>query len=117
MVMAKGLVVQPKKNPIIDWCASKVGVNRRRPSLLWPGDPVVRLYDAETASEVMAFPHCSQASFSPDGQLIATVTEDGTIRIWPAQPTKSLALLAALLAIWLAEVIGTYVLTRRLAAC
>jgi WD40 repeat protein len=114
MVIATGLVIAPKEDPLFAWFAAWLGFSKPQHSLMWSGDPIARLYDAGTASEVLAFQNCSQARFSPDSRLIATAHEDGTVRIWHAPPRKSLKVLLGLLSIWFAEVIGTYVLTRRL---
>jgi WD40 repeat protein len=76
---------------------------------------VARLYDTETATEVIAFHDCSQAFFSPDSRLIATAHDDGTICIWDAPPKRSVTLLLGLLSLWLAEVSANMILTRRVA--
>src|SRR5207253_3002017 len=90
LIICTGLVTKPYERPIRDWFAGWVGFSRPRDSWLWSGDPIARLYDADTADELMAFENCSQAHFSPDGRLLTTVNDDGTVRIWHAPPRKSL---------------------------
>ncbi|KAI8140488.1 WD40-repeat-containing domain protein [Fennellomyces sp. T-0311] len=59
-------------------------------------DPWVRIYDALTASEkeVHKGHHgpIHAISYSPDGEVYATGSEDGTIRLWQSDPTKSYGL-------------------------
>ena len=109
MVLATDLSVGPVEHPLYDWFAGWTGLGRSE-----RGGPIARLYDTGTAKELMAFENCSQACFSPDGQFIATAHEDGTIRIWRAPPTRPLELVLGVpVSIWLAEVIGAYLLARR----
>jgi WD40 repeat protein len=100
MVISTGLAVFPRdQHPMFGWLTSWLGL--RRP-LFESGVAVARLYDAGKAAEVEAFDRCSQACFSPDGRLIATVHDDGAIRIWdiPARKSVELPLVIALV-IWL----------------
>jgi WD40 repeat protein len=114
MVIATGLVMEPKEHPTSDWIAGWFGFSRPKRPLLFSGVPIARLYDASTANEVMAFQNCSQARFSPDGRLLATAQDDGIVRIWHAPPRKPLELVLGVpVCLWLAEVIGTCVLARR----
>jgi hypothetical protein len=114
MVIATGLVIKPTESPISDWFAGWFGFRRPTRSFLWSGDPIARLYDVDTASEMIAFQNCSQACFSPDGRLIAIAHDDGILQIWHAPPRKPLELVLGVpLGIWLVAVIGTYVLARR----
>jgi WD40 repeat protein len=115
MVIATGLEAKPEEQPISDWFANWFGFARPGRSFWWTGDPIARLYDTDTATEVIAFQKCSQAQFSPDGLLIATAHDDGAVRIWHVPPRKSLELVLGLpVSIWLAELVGTYVMARRL---
>ncbi|WFD31393.1 hypothetical protein MSPP1_002428 [Malassezia sp. CBS 17886] len=60
------------------------------------GDEWVRVYDYESAHEVDVHKghhgpvHC--VSYSPDSEIIASGSEDGTIRLWQTNPSKKYGL-------------------------
>jgi WD40 repeat protein len=47
-----------------------------------PDGDVVRVWDTESRREVAAFDQCSEAWFSPDGQVLATLRERKAIDLW-----------------------------------
>jgi WD40 repeat protein len=108
MVICTGLVIsQEEPPPMFSWLADWLGI--ARPIMRW-GDPVARLYDTGTASEVTAFHHCTHALFSPDSRLIATAHIGGTIRIWDAPPGKSLGLVIGVaVGVWLVLIAGALI--------
>jgi len=59
-------------------------------------DPWVRVYDLDTGSEREVYKgHHGPvlcASYSPDGEVYASGSEDGTIRLWQTNPGKSYGL-------------------------
>ncbi|QRV80430.1 Serine/threonine-protein kinase [Ceratobasidium sp. AG-Ba] len=60
------------------------------------GDPWVRVYGLEDGAELEVYKghhgpvHCVE--YSPDGEMYATGSEDGTIRLWQTVPGKSYGL-------------------------
>ena len=117
LVLVTGLAVDLDAAPSANWFEVRLdawfSLRTRKRNPFWLGTPVVRLYDVGTATEVTAFEGCSQALFSPDGRFIATLHEDGFIRIWDPVPSNSVArVLAFSLGLWFAAMSGARVLTR-----
>src|SRR5262249_10097547 len=52
---------------------------------------VVRLWGTEGQGELGGYERCLAAGFSRDGKLLATLYEDGTIRLWELPPRNPIA--------------------------
>jgi WD40 repeat protein/serine/threonine protein kinase len=62
-----------------------------------PGDPVAKVWDAQTGKELFILKGHAKAIqhalFSPDGKRLATSSDDNTARIWNAQTGRELLIL------------------------
>jgi WD40 repeat protein len=75
---------------------------------------VARLWDVETAQELVAFDGCTHALYSPDGKTLITMYADGTVKVWDVPPRKPVFLLFGFTSVlWLAVLVGVQ-LWRRL---
>ena len=62
---------------------------------------MARLWDVETGKQVAAFEGCTRALFSPDGQTLATLHDDGSVRLWdPSFPPPIWRILGTAVGLW-----------------
>jgi WD40 repeat protein len=47
-----------------------------------PGGAIVRVWDVESRREILGFSKCTDAQFSPDGQVLATIRDQSVIDLW-----------------------------------
>jgi len=83
--------------------------------------PVARLWRLADGKQIAAFRGCETGLFSPDGSTLATLHDNGTIRIWHVPPHKPLVwVLGTAFALWLAILVavrlGRLYLARRRAS-
>ena len=71
------------------WRSVRTGVG-----LLASGDKRIRVWDAETGAEALAFPgkacFAESVAFSPDGRWIVSGGENKTIKVWDAEAGKEI---------------------------
>jgi WD40 repeat protein len=68
---------------------------------------VARLWNVEQCKELACFENCNQVLYSPDGKILATVHDDGTVRLWDVPPRKPvLAILGVSLVLWFGLAVG-----------
>jgi WD40 repeat protein len=75
--------------------------------LVYPAhDPAVRLWETETGKQSAAFFQCRRAFFSPDGKTLATLHENGVLKLW-ALPLRRpvVTSLALAFACWLPPIL------------
>lgn len=76
------------------------------------GEPVVRLWEVESAQELLAFEECVKGAFSSDGKTLATLHFDNTIRLWNLPIRKPLGrILGQAFGVWLLFVAVIWVAT------
>ena len=58
--------------------------------------------------EIATFADCRQALYSPDGKTLATLHEDGTVKVWdiPAARKPILRICGVSLVLWLMVMVG-----------
>jgi WD40 repeat protein len=71
-----------------------------------PGDSVVRLWDTETGKQTAAFFQCRRAFFSPDGKTLASLHENGVLKLWALPLQRPMVVSLALTVIcWLPAIL------------
>jgi WD40 repeat protein len=84
-------------NQFVQWLASFLPI--KSPNQ-W--GPVARLWDVQTGAELAAFDGSTEAFFSPDSKTLATLQEDGTLRLWDIPGRTSIwRILSTAVALWL----------------
>jgi WD40 repeat protein len=62
---------------------------------------MARLWNVETGKQVAAFEGCTKALFSPDGQTLATLHDDGSVRLWDTSfPPPSWRIVGTAVGVW-----------------
>jgi WD40 repeat protein len=65
--------------------------------LVYPAhDRVVRLWETETGKQTAAFFQCRRAFYSPDGKTLATLHENGVLKLWALPLRRPLVISLAL---------------------
>jgi serine/threonine protein kinase len=90
--VAKRLAAELPANAALGgrWCNKTLAFAPRGNLLAWgskdaSGKPVVSLRDLNAQKEIAAFPHSADLvsiAFSPDAQAMATLADDGEVRVW-----------------------------------
>jgi WD40 repeat protein len=91
LLAVAGLYHYPPSSPIISRMPSWVS------RFLYPaGGSVVRLWDTESGKQHAALFGCTQVFFSPDGKMLASLYENGVLKLWGLPLHRPLATSLAL---------------------
>jgi WD40 repeat protein len=100
-------LVDPGHEPLL----GNVLPSRFNPFRSSSSESVCRVWKLESGEEVMAFPGCTDARFSPDGRVLATIHKGGMISLWDFPFRKPLhRVLGLSVLIWLGIVLPTWLL-------
>jgi WD40 repeat protein len=114
MVVVTGIFPPAIDNPLFRWIRDhlpmKLGGQWRR---------VARLWDAETGAEIGVFHGCvdidrsSTVLFSPNSKTLATLQDDGIVRLWDVPPsTRIWQILGSAITFWMFVIMSAHIVKK-----
>jgi WD40 repeat protein len=101
LLVVSGLFRTGQTLPFTDWVPRWI-----RSFVYSADDSVVRLWETDTGKQHAAFSGCRQVFFSPDGKTLATLHENGVLKLWAIPLHRSLVMSLALTFIsWLPPIL------------
>lgn len=102
MVAVTGIYPRTMDNPFFRWIRDYLPIK-----FAGQWQDVARLWDVETGAELGAFHGCADpygsttVLFSPDSKTLATLQEDGTMRLWDVPPRARIwQILGSAIVLW-----------------